>query len=231
MGLHAGLGLGYMLNEVRSYLSNGDVVVLSMEYNHFYQKISTKSQVRTQLVLLNPNALVFYSITDIIGIIPYGYTPFKSLYAYYIGRYRNDDTVYLRKNFNCRGDFVIPAQANRSYQPHMERRIPNIEQVENEVIKRLNSFAIYALQEDAQVFFVFPPIPKPEYENNMSQISDLYKSLQKEMNIVMLSTPSDHVFPADEFYDTNYHLNSVGRKRRTEQIAIDIKKYYMRDEK
>ena len=36
MGLHGGLGLGYMLAEVRPYIRSGDFVVLAPEYTHYH---------------------------------------------------------------------------------------------------------------------------------------------------------------------------------------------------
>ena len=35
MGLHAGLGMNYMLYEIKPYLRQGDVLVVVPEYNQF----------------------------------------------------------------------------------------------------------------------------------------------------------------------------------------------------
>ena len=41
----------------------------------------------------------------------------------------------------------------------------------------------------------------------------------------MISNPNNYKFTKEEIFDTVYHLNGIGRQRRTEQLIEDLKKY------
>jgi hypothetical protein len=48
----------------------------------------------------------------------------------------------------------------------------------------------------------------------------LYRRLQKDLSIPIISSPSEYVFPLYDVYDTAYHLLRKGRRMRT-QLLID----------
>jgi hypothetical protein len=40
----------------------------------------------------------------------------------------------------------------------------------------------------------------------------------------MLNPPTSHNLPLEDFYDTAYHLGSVGREKRTDMVVSDLRK-------
>ena len=52
----------------------------------------------------------------------------------------------------------------------------------------------------------------------------LEKDLRANLTVEILGNPTSFMYPSNYFYDTLYHLNKIGRKKRTEDLASLIKK-------
>jgi hypothetical protein len=50
MGIHAGFGLKYIANDIKPFISNGDIVIIVPEYDHFYKGWGSFANGRTELL-------------------------------------------------------------------------------------------------------------------------------------------------------------------------------------
>lgn len=50
-GLHAGIGIRYVMNDYLNYLKNGDVVVMQVEYSNFFTGGNGNDRTLTQLMM------------------------------------------------------------------------------------------------------------------------------------------------------------------------------------
>jgi hypothetical protein len=224
MGLHGDLGLRYMLNEVEKEIAHGDVIVVSPEYEHFFGSVDPNGRILTQVVLSNPSSLKVLAVPeDFLTLIAHLYLPFKTLYSYYIAGFTNSGTIYTKENFNSRGDFIIPGNSNDTlYEPKAGRTLGANRSMNGEVVDLLNSFNTLVKSKEARVLLAFPPIPEPEYDSMEDELGSLAATLQKQLEMELLSMPVDNVFPLGDFYDTRYHLNETGRSLRSRQLATEI---------
>ncbi|MEI7503504.1 MAG: hypothetical protein WCJ61_09490, partial [Paludibacter sp.] len=94
-------------------------------------------------------------------------------------------------------------------------------------IKLLNEFAEFAKFKNIRVYFIFPCYPKSEFELNKVVIKKYENDLRRELEMPILNKPEDFVFADSLFYDTVYHLNKVGREKRTGLLIEILKKNHI----
>lgn len=224
MGLNAGLGLHYMLEEVRPLLRSGDLVVIVPEYEHFYGTLAegdqnllwalrilpasiaqTTWQQRWQL-LLNVPGFMQQRVQEILRRLP--------------------DPIYNRAAFNEHGDFVnhlsLPAQPIKLY------AINEHAAFNPDALTELIEFTADAKAQGAQAILMYPAIADTfwHYQQNAQVIADLQQRIQRGGLIQTGSTPDDYVLPETLFFDTVYHLSKVGRQVRSERMANALQRYH-----
>ena len=217
LGLHAGLGLEFILNELKKSINDSDVVIISPEYflgNGLYElKNFTQS--------LYPNASNYYDKNlkqDFQDHIKKTRKAIKT-----IGQDKGVNTsfsVYTRNGFNKFGD-VISHIDQVPKKELSDRGIINYRYWKG--IEILNDFYKYAQTKNVNVFFTFPNFPQSEYNKNDKCIEKLNNDILKNLKIEVLNSPKDMVLNDSLFYDTIYHLNGKGRELRTEKLIDSIK--------
>lgn len=218
LGLHAGLGLDFIINELKKSINERDVVILSIEYFLGNGDYDLQNYVRE----LYPDASEFYNRNILKDIQIHIDDTRKKLKT--INQPILIDTsflVYSRKSFNKHGDVIA----------HLDQ-VPPKELADRlvfkyqywEGIEALNEFYEFAKVKKVDVFFAFPNYPKSEYEKNQVAIARLQNDLSKDLLIEVINTPQDFVFDDSLFYDTVYHLNKKGRELRTEKLIEAIEK-------
>ena len=60
-----------------------------------------------------------------------------------------------------------------------------------------------------------------EYQLNKAVIGQYQAQFQQELTCPIINTPESFVFPDTDYFDTAYHLNKVGRDKRT-VVMIDL---------
>lgn len=226
MGLHADLGLRFMMKEVKSSVYSGDIVVLSLEYEHYHGDLSPNYRVLTQLLLASPKAVRYISFPDdYFGVLSNLYVPFNSFYWFYFHKTKEEERIYARRNFNTRGDVEIPEYMERStYTPSVKRKILPISKINPVAIKEIKQFIREINRSGAQVLVVLPPIAEPIYENNKNTVQDFFRYLQHNLEAPLIGEPYESVFVTQDFFDTGYHLTSIGKRKRTERILKSLKR-------
>jgi hypothetical protein len=102
------------------------------------------------------------------------------------------------------------------YQP-----IPISIRTDAEGPRAIASFITWARSHDIKVVATWPnTIYFPAYElaSGFLEIIDFYKSL----GVPVIGRPQDAMYPTDLFHDTQYHLNSAGISRRTNNMITMI---------
>ncbi|NIK92535.1 hypothetical protein GZ212_10280 [Mangrovimonas sp. CR14] len=218
LGLHAGLGLEFIINELKTSIKKDDIIILSIEY--FLEKKGSY-RLKTYTKTLYPNASKYFKKNMKEDISIHIEKTRKNLKS--INQSRKVDTsfsIYSRKGFNKFGDVVshldlIPPKeiANRTI---LSYRIW-------EGIEILNDFFDYANSIGVHVFFIYPNYPKSEYKKNKKIIDKLHQDLMSNLLIETLGTPKDFIFNDSLFFDTIYHLNKEGRNLRTIRLIELLK--------
>ncbi len=249
MGLHAGLGIDFMLKEAKSVAKKNDVIFLSIEY-FLFAKGDYKLQKHTSRIF--PKATEFYTkntfldtqdyLNDCQGIykkvIDKQINSFTTTLAYLFPQEKkltnnlplavvkpivqvSKVNIYSRQATNKEADIV----AHLEEYPRESLASDGIWTYQYwEGIKVINNFAEYAKENGIEVYFLFPNYPYKEFSENKNAVMLLEKDMRNNLNIEILNTPTQFVYPNAYFFDTHYHLNKIGREKRTQDMINIIKK-------
>lgn len=219
-GLHAGIGLKYMLDDVVSYVRKGDILIFSPEWQHFYTLMYGEGATLPfiprveglrKLQLFNQQQI----ITLIKGIptylqqnlIPQKITP----------------KTYLASNFNQYGDEVKHWTLENKFISHPKLIQTNF----NQRFGRYFITELKKLQQQCRVYIFPPACCQNAFTTWQPQIKEVSLFLSKE-GFPFLVSPEKFVFPEEYMYDTDYHLNKKGVDQRTD-LVIETLKPYVKD--
>jgi len=239
-GSHAGLGLVYILkNAQNNYIKRGDTVLLSIEYELF-KNLDYKSQVYNQYVInYDKKYLKALSPLEKSKTIAYGLTGIslkdliKSLQQQAAYKKKGaealDYYIYNAENVDKNGD-QLKNDGHKSLKSKYKENIENIlsEKFDpnTDSVKALGQFLDWCRDNNVKVFFAFPSNPSTKIlsGNSLKPFQLGIKDYFSSKNIKILDTSDMYFLDENMFYDTVYHLNSEGRKLKTNKILSTLKK-------
>lgn len=224
LGLHAGLGLEFMVSEVLDVARPGDVVVVSTEFylgqgqlkmlaymnNHF-----PKTADYLQLGALDRFSYAYELITA--DLLDRSKRVQSTLLKGKNQTIKLDTNDYYRSTgFTSRGDYELHLDKERPW--GLFTRYDQKEEVYSDGIRQLNRLS--ALQQNGiKVFYVYPGYPKEEYNRFKTSLQSFDNQLRHGLSFPVLGQLQDFLYPEDEFFDTVYHLEREGRSKRAATIA------------
>lgn len=223
LGLHAGLGLPFMVKEVMHLARKGDLIVVSTEYflddgnkallaYLLNQVPETKSYLNLSFWDYAEMRWVVFQKTiheiakRIQMTIIEGKESVKS---------KDVNSLYNRTGFNQSGDYVNHLGKERPW--GLFFRYPLEDRPYNAEIAVLNQLAELE-RKGIRVVYLFPAYDEVEYEKYKLAISSFESQLKKGLKFQVLGSPTDFIYPESDFYDTVYHLTAEGRKKRLEKL-------------
>jgi hypothetical protein len=217
MGLHAGIGLGRILDDISPFLNSGDILLIVPEYSSFgwwngsetaYELIFDVRQYRLLWSLYYglPSSFSNYLITHLYGII------YKTV------NYSNP-LAYSRDGFNEYGDYVKHLdKESRPFNSFGDCRT-NKQTYLNHFFYFVDDFSMRGIK----VLLSYPCYDEQSFRNSATYIQELDTEFRAKKNLLVISTPQSYCYQVNYFYDVVYHLNKEGRSRRTGQLIQDLK--------
>ena len=244
MGLHAGLGTKFLLNQAKYIAKENDIILLSFEY---YPTLKEDPKLQKHTSKLCSYAKLFYEQSFYLDFEEY-LSDCRTVYINYVNEKINFFKDLLKKTLQTTPKPVTPPKNivqvskvgiysrqaindDADIVAHLEEPIKEdlandgvIDYKYWEGIKLINDFAEEMKIKNVAVFFVFPNYPQKEYLASKRAISLLEQDLKADLAVEILGNSTSFVYPNNYFFDTHYHLNKIGRKKRTEDLATLIKK-------
>ncbi len=225
MGTTAYLGLDFFVTQIKSYAKPGDLIVLSLE-NSVYSNI-VDYQTVWQAIENHEN---------MYKIIPFSYMPqlILNYYHYAQGKlfiheeYAEIDTKehgYISAGFNEYGDYTIEHTENilTDLYNKGDTYFINEEIVESSVLNELNSLKRWADTKDIKIYLTYAPFNALAVENeNLQDIEDFENYLTQNCSIPWIGSYREGMMDESLFFNSNNHLNSNGKKIRTEDFIKDL---------
>ncbi|MBD5396561.1 hypothetical protein HDR62_00225 [bacterium] len=210
-GLISGLGLKCMVEKTLPYLEKGDILVLSPEYEHFFENVAYGAVALTDLFFLNKGKDA-YMLNPIQWRILIQNTP-RSLRNkvedQIIGHFfPNKETVYRLSSFNSNGDVVAHWQ-----QKHDLLKITTKKQAPRKINARFVDWLGEQLQNISEKDIhtvILPPILAATSFANIKDEIDLVDSALRKIGFPFICAPEEMAYPDSLFYDGVYHLDSLG---------------------
>jgi hypothetical protein len=226
MGLHADLGLRYMLEEVRDRLHDGDWVVVVPEYEQFFGFLDGNVGLVKAVHYYPPSAhfirtprpwwrFAIYSFDFIQGNLKYWLEEICGVER--DGRYE----IYQRKGFSPYGDLISHLDRPDFDWQYGAFQALRVEKYDNRAVRLLAQFSQEMQQRGVRVVILFPCYEQDRLGQNRAALHVLLQDLRAE-KVPVLGSPEDYAFPRSCFYDTEYHMNRSGREKRTNKMIQDL---------
>ncbi len=225
MGTTAYLGLDFFVSQIKTYANSGDIIVLSLE-NSVYSNI-VDYQTVWQAIENHDN---------MYEIIPFSYIPHLILNYYHYAKgklFIHDSDMeidtkqagYSSANFNEYGDYIIehPENILTDLYTKGDTYVINEDIVERSVLNELNSLKKWADERDVKIYLTYAPFNRLAVENeNLQDIKHFEEYLIEHCNIPWIGSYEEGMMHESLFYNSNNHLNSNGKKIRTEDFIKDV---------
>ncbi len=227
MGLHADLGLRFMLAEVRDRLLPGDRVVVVPEYEQFFGIMNGNVSLvkvvhyypRSARYIRTPGQwwrFAVHSFDFIQGNLKYWLEEISAV--------RRDDRydIYQRRAFSPYGDLLSHLDQPPFDWHYGDYQPLRIDRYDPAAARVLASFAQEMQRRGVGMVMLFPCYEQERLGRNRAALQVVIKDLQR-LRVPVVGTPDDYAFPRACFYDTEYHLNRRGREQRTDKMIADVR--------
>ncbi len=219
-GIHAGIGLIYMLNNALQYIREGDIVILIPEYEHFYGNFAYGSEELLRLIFdINTSKVKLLNAKQVIRIIPY--LPKYTISKFKSKEYHNyqEDKHYSVTSFNEYGD-VYTHWGLRRQVFEMARPLGN--NFNHSVINKIKMFQAEVEKKHAHFYVSFPALQDLSYMCSEEQIARV-ESCYLKNGFRILGTSERYMIPDSMMFNTPGHLNKKGVDYRTTMLLNDFK--------
>lgn len=210
MGVHAGLGLTFMLNEATAGVKKGDIVLLCPEY----YLAGADKKLLTMLLDINPKAKNYIPATLTDRVTFYLLNIQRCLTSTLKKWNATSDPIYRRDGFTVQGDLIT--HLNKPSTSFMITKLKAINYTP--YFLEMQAFIQKMAASGVQVLYLFPPFAKSAYELNKEVIQQYQNQLHQFIHSPVLGTPTSFVYPDSCFFNSQFHLNNVGREFRTQQL-------------
>lgn len=224
-GLHAELGLRFIVEESFSYLKKGDVLVFSPEYEHFFGDYSggeslaalfymTKGKYATHLSAAQWNTIMENTALHMRN---------KIKYLIFLLRGEDKETVYKLSSFNNHGDVVW-----HWGKPHDLLCVPmgKNEPRKFDTVSFAWLMAMFnEVSERGVHLLMLPPVmAQTEYLNKNKEIR-MVDSILFQCGVPFICPPSEMSYPDSLFYDSPYHLDGMGASLHSQDVLSLLERY------
>lgn len=216
MGIHIGLGLNYMFEQVAEHLKAGDVLLMSAEYQNFMDmQTYLGDEGLTDMYLMKHQwGKAFSHMVD-----THNYFSMYRLINRRIKRIGMNiedipERMEVRTKYNKYGDYIghynlSPQRWNTSSLSTFSAK-----EVLSDLVLKIN----HLRKRGVKVLLLPPPYCESSYKVNSLSISNLADQL-RAADISFCVEPEVCVYPDSLYYDSEYHLNGLGVERHSKGIV------------
>ncbi|MDE6654836.1 MAG: hypothetical protein K2K37_10675 [Muribaculaceae bacterium] len=230
VAIHAGLGLRLMLSVVSDYCRDGDILVLSPEYEHFYGVAYGSGETMAMLTLLYPKTTKYFNIKQALQAIRGIPSTFKIMNTQLIKSIGNishntqidnqtdslsDHYTYSSLSFNSRGDeekhWKYP---NDHFVIKTEHFVHSFDEKFFEEFCR----TIEALEARGINVIIIPPAVSSMYFHHEKEKIDYVAERLLKARHPFAYNQELSTYDKSDLFDTAYHLSKSGIDKRMNLI-------------
>lgn len=226
-GLHAGIGLKFMIDDIEAYMGEGDVVVIAPEYQQFYDCMYGEAMTISPLMACSKwekiSMLNGRQMMQVLQGVPY---VVRENVRNILPKTKSPDYVYRLSGINEYGD-----ETNHWSLPN--RQIPPTKPIKkrfDEDFARYFIAKVESLEQKGSVLIIPPVIRSNSYQVFRKQAEQVNLFLQENNHPFYVPT-IHHVLPDSCAYDTMYHMNKDGVDVFTSYVIEELKKFLQGDRK
>lgn len=217
-GVHARIGLIYMMNNSIQYIKEGDIIILVPEYQQFYNKFAYGSMELFQTIFdVNLSKLSLLNSKQMYKLI--GFVPRYSLSKFNLAEYLNvkESDIYSVNSFNQFGDTYTHWGMNKQKFTPVSRISGKFD---HSVIQEIIEFQSKIDDKNAVLFISYPGYQDKAFNNSIKEIKFI-ESEYKKNDFKILGFPERYMIPDSMMFNTSYHLSKKGVDYRTSLFIED----------
>jgi hypothetical protein len=223
VGLHAELGLPFILAEAESAVVPGDVVWLSPEL-HLFNKQWEVTEVLCACLCARPAGVADLRHAPLKPLLDHGPQQFAGHVVRAAVRWLRDGGpatlgLYRRSAFDERGDFV--AHVGRQPVRPLDLKGDGSTQPEDRFrasLATLRRVVRACEQKGAEVRIVLPPVHEEVFRRSGGNVEEVVAALEREFPGRLIEGLAAAVEPDDHFFDTSLHLTREAATARTKRL-------------
>lgn len=227
MGIHGGLGLKYVVNDIKPYINTGDIIIMTPEYENFYtDNFYGEMELVALLFDIDPAGKKLIDAKQWMHLFKYIPTySAKKIKNYLLSllhkqKQPKQPDIYSKESFNQYGDAYIHwTMPDQNFM--LSKKNPENEQVNPEVISFIVNFEKYVENKGAQLI-ILPPVIESQSFSNQEEIINLIAAALIKKGIPFLCKPERYKFSKDYFFNSFYHTNKKGVDLRTQLVIEDL---------
>ena len=241
MGLTVATRLNFILNEVKSQLRSGDTVVLVLEYQQFtVPGNAANPQILTRILEQRPQSILYLNLDHWKLLLDRGVQEnFGIALRSSFGNLATRKPIFLQpdgyskyaKRYNQYGDLVMFRNREPDKGKSHEDLLPDAlnYSVIHKNIESLNRFKEYCHSRNVKVIYSYPPMPYSQYAKKKPIAKKFDQFLREQLDIPLINSQEDMVFPDEKFIDQTYHMHSDGPNLQTQKILDSFYHYQDKD--
>lgn len=218
-GAHAGLGVGNLLDLAAPHIREGDVAVICAEYVNYSQWGGEAASLVYQCDLLGRTLLT-------AGRGPYNAYPWHGVRAY-VWEKLKALTADGGRNPTATGGEAPGSEPTAQYRGRAPYRIGSFA-LSDGARRGLRAFGRHCQACGAQCLVsasVLDARHAALYEEELRKLyGDLERLASESHAYRVISDPWRYAYPLEQMYDTQWHVNALGRLDRTRKLASDIRR-------
>ena len=222
MGMHAGFGKLFMTEVAKDHIGEGDIVILAYEYrvnSDDFEELGDVDLIMTGI----DNKLEMYrtiplkSFPLILGnVLPYLQNKLHKDYA--------ETGIYSSASFDEQGNLILKREKVIMNYDNPEGSVQGWRMSNPEDKQEyLKEFREFVEARGASVYFSAPVLLDKAYAGTSEQLQTYTAELVAATGIPAISNPKDYLFPLEDMFDTEYHCNDNGERKRTELLINDLR--------
>lgn len=237
MGLYAGFGMDFLLQQAASGAHKGDIILVMPEYDILDSAPAAEGFLMLEAIQQDPSLLRFmisnqHSIIDIVRQFPGWFsTRILSLAAKTpIGRhFVQEDTLYHRvyraSSFNTYGDMIgHMSESERLASSSIATATNSRDEINITTLNTLSAFINTQEAKGVTVIFSWPAVPVSYYEakrNGFEAQEAIIEHVVTREHI--LGRQTDFIFQDSDFFDSIHHLAASARDVSTHRLIVLLK--------
>jgi hypothetical protein len=213
-GLGAGAGLKFMLDNTSKYLTEGDILIIAPEYNHFFGNDAYGNTDLANLFYIDPSISKGFNIKQVKAFI-FGTKNLLRDYLLSLPKIKNKNLTFKVSDFNQYGDMA--GHWTMPPRPYEHVSLDDFKTVNMSFLDYYEN-AVEALRNrGVQVVIIPPSLAKTSYKIIEERLTLLFSEFEKR-NLNFAIPPQESAYPDSLFFDTHYHLGYEGVLIRTNQL-------------
>jgi hypothetical protein len=227
LGLHANLGMRYMLAEAASVARPGDTLMVIPEYQQFLTVDANGGSLEIALLVQQfPDAFNKLEFPNQWVTLAKGIPRLAESRLDVIKGFVEPNRVYRRSAFDTYGNMVghldLPPTdvTNRTlFEVPVEASDFN-----DSTLNELVAFRNRMSARGVSVLVSFPAIPARQFRENQTMIRLVELRLRQALGDAVIGKPDEFAFEGNCFFDSVYHVMGDCRRARNEQLLAHLMK-------